>query len=93
MPARSPGRTGTAPAQDPPTPLPGCQLVEITITSGSAAAGRKFGDITWPRASTPVSVQRGRRLRPSRPEITLATGDRVNLLTAAAGGAPSQPLP
>jgi CIC family chloride channel protein len=80
-------------AQDPPTPLPGYQLVEITITSGSAAAGRKLGDITWPHASTPVSVQRGRRLRPPRPEITLIAGDRVNLLTAAAGSALSQPLP
>jgi CIC family chloride channel protein len=75
-------------AQDPPTPLPGYQLVEITITSGSAAAGRKLGDITWPHASTPVSVQHGRRLRPPSPEITLTAGDRVNLLTAAADGAP-----
>jgi hypothetical protein len=35
--------------------------------------------------STPVSVQRGRRLRPPRPEITLTAGDRVSLLTAAPG--------
>jgi len=73
-------------AQDPPNPLPGYQLVEITITSGSPAAGRKLGDIAWPPASTPVSVQRGRRLRPPRPEITLTAGDRVSLLTAAPGG-------
>jgi CIC family chloride channel protein len=75
-------------AQDPPTPLPGYQLVEITITSGSPAAERKLGDITWPHASTPVSVQHGRRLRPPSPEITLTAGDRVNLLTTAPGGAP-----
>src|SRR5207244_93049 len=41
--------------QDPPNPLPGYRLVEITITPGSPAAGRKLGDITWPHASTPVS--------------------------------------
>ena len=46
---------------DPPTPLPGYQLVEIAITPGSLAAGRKLGAITWPPASTPVSVQRGHR--------------------------------
>lgn len=79
-------------AQDPPTPLPGYQLVEITITPGSPAAGRKLGDITWPHASTPVSVLRGRQLRPPRPEITLTPGDRVNLLTAAPGGSPPRRL-
>ena len=50
--------------QHPPTPLPGYQFVEITITAGSPAAGRKLSDVTWPPASTPVSVLRGRQLRP-----------------------------
>ena len=67
----------------PPTPLPGYQVAEITITAGSPAAGRKLGDVTWPRASAPVSVLRGYQLRPPRPEITLAAGDRVSLLTGA----------
>jgi CIC family chloride channel protein len=75
----------------PPTPLPGYQLLEITITAGSPAAGRKLGDITWPRASTPVSVLRGRQLGPPRPETTLTPGDRVSLLAVAPGGAPSRP--
>ncbi|HEU5391309.1 MAG TPA: chloride channel protein [Streptosporangiaceae bacterium] len=75
---------------DPPTPLPGYRLVEIAITPGSLAAGRKLGEITWPHASTLVSVQRGRRLRPPRPEITLTAGDRVSLLTAVPGGTPSR---
>jgi chloride channel protein, CIC family len=77
--------------QDPPTPLPGYQLVEITIAPGSPAAGRKLGDIPWPDASTPVSVLRGRELRPPRPEITLTPGDRVSLLTAAPSGSPPRP--
>jgi chloride channel protein, CIC family len=66
----------------PPTPLPGYRFVEITVTAGSAAAGRKLGDVTWPPGSVPVSVLRGRKLRPPRPEITLAPGDRVSLLVA-----------
>ena len=70
----------------PPTPLPGYQFVEITITAGSPAAGRNLADVTWPQGSTPVSVLRGHQLRPPNPQITLAPGDRVSLLIAAPGG-------
>jgi hypothetical protein len=38
--------------QHPPTPLPGYQFTEITITAGSPAAGRKLADVTWPPGST-----------------------------------------
>jgi K+/H+ antiporter YhaU regulatory subunit KhtT len=75
----------------PPTPLPGYRVIEITVAAGSPVAGRKLGDVTWPRASAPVSVLRGRQLRPPRPEITLAAGDRVSLLTEASGHAPPHP--
>ena len=75
----------------PPTPLPGYQVAEITITAGSPAAGRKLGDVAWPRASAPVSVLCGHQLSPPRPEITLAAGDRVSLLTGAPDDAPSHP--
>ena len=43
------------------------------------------------RASAPVSVLRGHQLRPPRPEITLAAGDRVSLLTGVPDDAPSHP--
>ncbi len=69
--------------QHPPTPLPGYGFVEITITAGSPAAGRKLGELTWPPGSVPVSVLRGRQLRPPCPDITLSPGDRVSLLTEA----------
>jgi len=72
--------------QHPPTPLPGYQLIEITITRGSPAAGRTLADVAWPPGSTPVTVLRGHRLRPPQPELTLAPGDRVSLLTASSGG-------
>jgi len=77
--------------QHPPTPLPGYQVAEITITPGSPAAGRKLGDVTWPRASAPVSVLRGHQLRPSGPETILNPGDRVSLLTTASGGPSPRP--
>jgi CIC family chloride channel protein len=74
----------------PPTPLPGYRLVEISITPDSPGTGRKLQDVAWPRASIPLSVLRGRRLRPPHPELVLTHGDRVNLLTAAADGSPAR---
>jgi chloride channel protein, CIC family len=76
--------------QHPPTPLPGYQLTEITITPGSPAAGRKLADLTWPPGSTPATVLRGHRLCPPQPDLTLAPGDRVSLLTASPGGSPER---
>jgi chloride channel protein, CIC family len=64
----------------PPVPLPGYQVIEITVTGDSAAAGRKLGDLPWPAAGTLVSVLSGPRLRPPDSEITLSAGDRVSLL-------------
>ena len=75
----------------PPTPLPGYRLIEITVTPDSPGTGRKLKDVTWPRASIPVSVLRGRRLRPPHPELVLATGDHVNLLTSAPDSPPARP--
>jgi CIC family chloride channel protein len=80
---------GTLP-QHPPTPLPGYHFTEITITAGSPPAGRKLADVIWPPASTPVTVLRGRQLRPPQPELTLAPGDRVSLLTAAPDSSPER---
>jgi hypothetical protein len=67
----------------PPVPLPSYQVLEITVTGDSAAAGRKLGDLSWPPAGTLVSVLHGRRLRPPDSEITLSPGDRVSLLIPA----------
>jgi CIC family chloride channel protein len=69
--------------ENPPTPLPGYRVVEITIASDSPASGRKLAEVTWPSESTPVSVLRGRHFRPPDPQLTLAPGDRVSLLTVA----------
>jgi CIC family chloride channel protein len=69
---------------DPPAPLPGYRVAEITITGDSPAAGRKLADIAWPPASIPVSVLHGRRLRFPAKELTLSAGDRVSLLVPVA---------
>jgi hypothetical protein len=64
----------------PPAPLPGYQVIEITITDTSPAAGRTLAETAWPPASIPVSVLHGQRLRAHDPGITLIPGDRVSLL-------------
>jgi CIC family chloride channel protein len=73
----------------PSAPLPGYQVIEITVTDGSPASGRKLNDVRWPSASTPVSVLRGRRLHAAHPGSDLRPGDRVILLVPA----PQDPPP
>jgi CIC family chloride channel protein len=77
--------------QHPPTPLPGYRLTEITLSPDSPGTGQKLKDVTWPRAGIPLSVLRGRRPRPPHPELVLAPGDHVNLLTPAPDGSPERP--
>ena len=68
-----------APGQ-PPDPLPGYQILEITISAGSPAAGQALGGTTWPPGWIPVTVLDNHTLRDADPGITLAPGDRVTLL-------------
>jgi CIC family chloride channel protein len=75
-------------AQHPSAPLPGYQIIEITVPAGSPAAGKKLAEVAWPPASTPVSILRGSRLRPPDPDVTLAPGDRVSLLVPVPGQHP-----
>jgi CIC family chloride channel protein len=72
-----------------PDPLPGYQVVEITITGDSPAAGRALGEISWPSGWIPVTVLASHALRDPDPGITLAAGDRVNLLART----PAHPQP
>ena len=58
----------------------GYQILEITISVGSPAAGQALGDISWPHGWIPVTVLDNRALRDAGPGITLTPGDRVNLL-------------
>ena len=74
--------------QHPSAPLPGYQVIEITVTADSPAAGRKLGDVSWPPGGTLVSVLHDRRLQPPDNQITLSAGDRVSLLIPAPQDSP-----
>jgi len=82
--SRAGRRPGTADSE-PPDPLPGYQVLEFTIRSATAAAGRALGSISLPAGSIPVSVLRNRILRDPDPDLILAEGDRVSVLTPAPG--------
>jgi chloride channel protein, CIC family len=80
-------RAGLRSAADgePPEPLPGYQVLEFTVGSESAAVGRKLGGISLPDGGIPVSVLRDRVLREPDPDLALAAGDRVSVLTPVSG--------
>ena len=67
--ARAPGTGLSDQATEPPTPLPGYQVLEITIGPASPGAGKALGTITWPaRLSAGVRPARQHPARtPSRP--------------------------
>jgi CIC family chloride channel protein len=67
--------------REPPTPLRGYQIVEITIRDSSPAAGRALGTLSWPAGYKPVSVLHNRTMRDPDPAMTLSAGDRVILLS------------
>jgi chloride channel protein, CIC family len=90
----APPQTGAPPAQaadtgphghasQPPTPLTGYQVLEITISPGSPGAGKTISSITWPPGYLPVSVLHGSTLHEPHPDLVLAPGDRISLLTSA----------
>jgi CIC family chloride channel protein len=64
----------------PPDPLRGYQILEITISAGSPADGQALGDTSWPPGWIPVTILDDHTLRDPDPGITLAPGYRVNLL-------------
>jgi CIC family chloride channel protein len=66
--------------REAPDPLRGYQILEITIAAGSPAAGQALGGTSWPPGWVPVSVLDNHTLRDPDPGITLAPGDRINLL-------------
>jgi hypothetical protein len=78
---------GTAPPQpptpQPPTTLTGYQVLEITIGPGAPGAGKAIGSITWPAGYLPVSVLHGSTRQEPHPDLVLAPGDQVSLLTVS----------
>jgi hypothetical protein len=82
----APGRETAGQAPDP---LPGYQVLEVTIPGDSPAAGHPLGEISWPPGFIPVTILDRHILRDPDPGITVAAGDRVNLLTRT----PAHPEP
>ena len=70
--------------REPPTPLRGYQILEVTIADGSPAAGQPLRTLTWPPGTIPVSVLHHRRLRDPHPDLALSPGDRIILLARQA---------
>jgi CIC family chloride channel protein len=68
--------------RQPSTPLPGYQMLEITVQDRSPAAGIALGRIGWPAGATPAAVLRTRKMRDPDPGLTLTPGDRIILLAA-----------
>ena len=69
--------------REPPFPLPGYRVAEITIGADAQAGGQRLGDVAWPAGSVPVTVLRAGRLRTAAPGIVLRAGDRVSVLAPA----------
>ncbi len=64
----------------PSTPLEGYEILELAVSAGSPALGRRLGDIPWPEGSRAVAVTEGREILAARSDIRLRAGDRVVLL-------------
>jgi CIC family chloride channel protein len=79
--------------REPPTPLHGYQVVEITVADGSPAAGQGLGTLAWPAGYKPVSVLHNRTLRDPDPGTTLRAGDRVILLARQPAREMAQVIP
>ena len=76
-------------------PLDGYDIVDLSITAQSPAAGRRVSDAPWPQGSIIVAVTVRGELVAALPETTIRTGDRVLLLAPvpANGHADGPPLP
>jgi CIC family chloride channel protein len=66
--------------REPPSPLPGYQIVEVTLSEDSPAAGQPLGSIEWPCGWTLVTVTRDGQPGSPGPEGMLGAGDRISLL-------------
>jgi chloride channel protein, CIC family len=69
---------------------PGYQVLEVLVSPGSAATGKRLGSIRWPAGSIPVGVLRHRTLHDPRPGVILAAGDRIIVLARTARPSPSR---
>jgi CBS domain-containing protein len=67
-------------AHQPSAPLDGFQILELRITPGSPAAGRRIGDIRWPQGALVVAVTDVGETMPADPQTLIRAGERIILL-------------
>jgi CIC family chloride channel protein len=72
-------------AHESSAPLDGYEIVDLSITPHSPAAGRRVGDVPWPDGTLVVAVTDAGEMMPAQPTTTVRAGERVVLL------APVQP--
>ncbi|MGH3155168.1 MAG: chloride channel protein [Streptosporangiaceae bacterium] len=77
----------------PSTPLTGYQIVEITITDGTIATGRRVGDVAWPNGRLVVATTHHGRTRAVRDDTELHAGDGITVLVPAGGEPGDQAAP
>ena len=69
-----------AEAHAPSTPLPGYQLLEVTIPQRSPAIGHRLADANWPAGTIPLAIEDdGELVAPAR-SASIAAGSRIVLL-------------
>jgi CIC family chloride channel protein len=76
-------------ARQSSAPLDGYEIVDLSITRDSPAAGRRVRDVSWPRGAMVVAVTEAGEMIPALPSTMLTPGGRVVLLTP--GHANGQP--
>jgi chloride channel protein, CIC family len=70
-------------ARQPPAPLAGYQIIDVTVGPSSPEAGTCLGARQWPPGAVPVAVLRDRAQYDPDPAIVLRPGDTVSLLAPA----------
>jgi CIC family chloride channel protein len=79
-------------AHESSAPLEGYEILELSITPGSDAAGRRLGDVAWPPGALVVAVTDRGEMMPALPATPIRTGERVVLLAPVNGnGRPVRP--
>ncbi|HEY1566291.1 MAG TPA: chloride channel protein, partial [Solirubrobacteraceae bacterium] len=61
-------------------PLHGYEIVDISITAGSLAAGRRISEVPWPDGAVVVAVTDAGEMTPALATMTIRAGERIVLL-------------
>src|SRR6185437_2826265 len=77
--ARDPERA----AHQSSAPLQGYEIVDLSITPDSSAAGRRIGEVLWPRGAIVVAITDAGEVTPALPTTTIHAGERVVVLAPA----------